>query len=52
MYKVTLIEPNHVTTRDQNGLVLGTIRPNVPLHTQPLVAASLREKTRIVLSNH
>ena len=49
MYKVTLIEPNQVTTRDHNGFVLGSIRPNVPLHTQPLVAASLRERTNLDL---
>ena len=40
-YRITLVEPHGVKTRDLDGRVLGTFRPNTPLHTQPIVAGSL-----------
>ena len=49
IYKISLIEPNHVTTRDDEGRILGSVRARVPLHTQPLVAASLRENSQVPL---
>src|SRR5438552_2413077 len=45
-WKVTLVEPHRVKSiwkRGTQAEIIGTVRQNTPLHTQPIVAAKLRE---------
>jgi radical SAM superfamily enzyme YgiQ (UPF0313 family) len=45
-YKITLAEPHRVKSvwrRGSESAILGTVRSHTPLHTQPIVAARLRE---------
>jgi hopanoid C-3 methylase len=45
-YKITLVEPPRIKSvwkRGSNVSIIGTVRQHTPLHTQPIVAAKLRE---------
>ena len=46
-YTITLIEPHRVKSvwrRGSHADIIGTVRRNTPLHTQPIVAAILRDR--------
>ena len=46
LYKIILIEPHRIKSiwrRGSQSTILGTIRKRTPLHSQPIIAARLRE---------